>query len=373
MANPSSSLRWSRALSLSLHRDSLLFVIALISIFSLLTHELSRHSARAADFEGFDADEFEENEDESLHLPPNPNPNPTISTLTQSSTPESHHGPPDPSPPSDQKPKESSTLDFWDEDEFEGIPSQDPDPIPVPEAAASDLNATISATPSPPLSIKSFTVEIVCVSFLIIFIINYFVGKRRNELIALSWASTFATKDSIFEKNFSLLGTGDGKEDAPLLLKEGQDVFKFYASGRRFCQGLLATMELKSRHDLIAMAVDLIFPKKDTITFEVVMNEEAMDHVVLALGRKKLAKTMQKEERDLTRFANLMASGPTGRKWVTEELMVVTESKEVAGDLITDVVLDQVRFLFDFEVSLIGKFGCGRCFNWLNLLDLFAL
>lgn len=79
---------------------------------------------------------------------------------------------------------------------------------------------------------KSFTIEIVCVTFLIMFAINFFAGKRENENLALAWAAKFATKDSIFDKNFSLLGIGD-KEDSPLLLKEGQTVFKFYASGRR--------------------------------------------------------------------------------------------------------------------------------------------
>lgn len=345
MAKSGSSVPWSRTFSLSISGESLLFLVALISIFSLFTNELSRHSALAAEFEGFDAEEFEE-QDESFHLSLNPSLNPaSTSTLTQSSTPKSHYGPPStPSPPSDQAPKEPSTLDFWDEDEFEGIPSQDADPVSIPESAsASDLNVS-SLPPSSPPSIRSFTVEIVCVSFLIIFIINFFIGKRQNELIALSWASVFATRDSIFEKNFSLLGTGDGKDDAPLLLKEGQDVFKFYASGRRFCQGLLATMELKSRHDLIARMVELLFPKKDTITFEVLMNEDAMDHVVLAMGRRKLVKSMQKDSRDLGSFGNLVSSAPAGRKWVAEDLMVVAESKEVAGDLITEAVLDQVCF-----------------------------
>jgi hypothetical protein len=35
---------------------------------------------------------------------------------------------------------------------------------------------------------------------------------------------------------------------------------------------------------------------------------------------------------------------PSGRKWVSEELAVVSESKEVAGDLITEGVLEQVGF-----------------------------
>jgi hypothetical protein len=184
------------------------------------------------------------------------------------------------------------------------------------------------------------------------FAINYFTGKRENENIALAWAARFATKDSIFEKNFSLLGVGEG-DDSPLLLKEGQNVFKFYASGRRFCSGLLATIELKSRHDLISRLYNMVVPCKDEISFEVFMNDESMDQVVFALAKKKLAKTMQKDERDLQRFANLMPP-PSNRKWVFEDLAAISESKEVAGDIITEAVLDQV-----FGEKAYEKYGKG--------------
>lgn len=197
---------------------------------------------------------------------------------------------------------------------------------------------------------KSYTIEIICASFLITFTVNYFTGRKENENLALAWATKFATKDAIFEKNFSLLGVGDG-EDSPLLLKEGQNVFKFYASGRRFCQGLLATIELQSRHDLISRLYNMIVPTKDEITFEVYMNDDAMDQVVFALAKKKAAKVMQKEVRDLQRFGNLV-NAPSGRKWVVDDLAVISESKEVAGDLITDAVLDQVFGEKSFE-----KFG----------------
>lgn len=136
--------------------------------------------------------------------------------------------------------------------------------------------------------------------------INYFTGKRENENLALAWAAKFGTKESIFEKNFSLLGVGEG-EDSPLLLKEGQNVFKFYASGRRYCQGLLATMELKSRHDLISRIYNAVVPCKDEIRLEVYMNDEAMDQVVFAVARKKPAKAMLKELPDLQKFASLMS------------------------------------------------------------------
>ncbi|CAM8937585.1 unnamed protein product [Rhodiola kirilowii] len=359
--------------------DSLMYLVALLTIFSIFLNHFSRSSlvsAASADshFEGFDADDDEaladDNDDlESLRLA-----NIKSTPLTTSSDPESHHGPPVVSDPvaagvdggatvSDDvketvaKQAASSGFDFWDEDEFEGLPVVEEkqaavETPKVAEAVIPNQNASEKAAGGRFLKQKSYTVEIVCGSFLIIFLINYFTGKKENEKLALAWAARFATNDSIFAKNFSLLGVGEG-EDSPLLLKEGQTVFKFYASGRRYCQGLLATMELKSRHDLISRLYNMVVPSKDEISFEVYMNDDAMDQVIFAMAKKKAAKVMQKELPDLQRFATLV-SPPTGRKWVPEELGVVSESKEVAGDLISDTVLDQV-----FGEKAFEKYGKG--------------
>ncbi|KAL7119620.1 hypothetical protein ACP275_02G074000 [Erythranthe tilingii] len=384
MAKRSPSSLLSSPLSLLLPRgDGLLYLIALLSIFSLLLHHLTPAAAHPQ-FEGFDADEDEDFpigdlKSDAASAPPLRSRPPSISLST--STPESHHGPPDSarpqihSPSSDQNPNSNpnpnpnpaskSSFDYWDEDEFEGIPtpqsfSSPPQNDAVSESAdasesdSSESTVTFSEDPKSYLikKLTSFWIEIVCVSFLIVFLVNYFTGKRDNENLALAWATAFAAEGSIFDKNFSLLGVGE-TDDSPLLLKECQNIFKFYASGRRFCTGMLATMELKSRHDLISRLYNMVVPCKDEITFEVYMNDDAMDHVIFALARKKLAKTMQKEMGDLQRFAVLVAP-PSGRKSVAEELQLVSESKEVAGDLITDVVLDQV-----FGDKAFEKFGKG--------------
>ncbi|XP_038904691.1 uncharacterized protein At5g49945 [Benincasa hispida] len=353
----------------------LTFLFISFSLFSLLFLFLSPSYVLAGShFEGFEP-ELDDLEDDDLSLPltdlplrPPP--------LTQSepepaviSSPDRDSDAPDPvtepsdrqSPPSvSDSPKPSPTsFNYWDEDEFEGLPIEQPqEPVQQSSKSAEDSTSTnpnsdskpTSPIPKPANAPKSYTVEIACGSFLVIFVINYFTGKRENENIALSWAAKFATKDSIFEKNFSLLGVGEG-EDSPLLLKEGQNVFKFYASGRRYCQGLLATMELKSRHDLISRLYNMVVPCKDEISFEIYMNDDALDHIIFAVARKKAAKGMQKDLRDLQRFAGILAP-PSGRKWVPEELSVISESKEVAADLITEAVLDQVFGEKSFE-----KFG----------------
>ncbi|KAL6964439.1 hypothetical protein U1Q18_035493 [Sarracenia purpurea var. burkii] len=352
--------------------DTLWYLLALLSIFSLLIHHLSLSTASAdSHFEGFDADDEDALEDDAFQLTDLPLRTPSPPTITRSDT-ESHHVPPDPSSPASQQFSDDSSppsdipskpatasFEYWDEDEFEGLPEEQ---LPQ-ETAKSTENATPADSDSDsranqkPMSAyvsRSYAVEIACVSFLVLFVINFFTGKRENENLALAWVMKFAVKDSIFDKNFSLLGVGDSKdEDSPLLLKEGQNVFKFYASGRRFCQGLLATMELQSRHDLISRLFNIVVPCKDEITFEVYMNDDAMDQVVFALAKKKAAKTMQKDVRDLQRFASLV-SVPGNRKWVSEDLAVISESKEVAVDFITETVLEQV-----FGGKAFEKYGKG--------------
>ncbi|KFK26627.1 hypothetical protein AALP_AA8G273300 [Arabis alpina] len=322
-----------------------LFSLALIIFYLSLDQRL----VVASQFEGFDAEEIDDSSDDLHHSLPPP-------TITQSHSPFPDPEPsnsdliPEPEPESDSG---DPSLEFWDEDEFEGLPVEQV----VAQTLESPLiaeNATQTLDPETAQDTREknkwYAVEIACVSFLIALAINHFLGKRHNESLALAWAAKFASKDTIFQKNFSFLGVGDG-EDSPLLLKEAPNVFKFYASGRRYCHGLLATMELKSRHDLISRLFNLVLPCKDDITFEVYMNEETMDHVVFAMARKKAAKTMHKEFKDLHRFAGIV-SPPAGRKWVSEELAVISESKEVAGDLITDTLLDQV-----FGDKAMDKYG----------------
>ncbi|RDX91896.1 hypothetical protein CR513_26048, partial [Mucuna pruriens] len=311
--------------------------LTLFALLCILTLTFTLTLALAdSHFEGFDHEEDDEFEDTSID--PASLRSPPISDPT-------------PEPPASDLPKAppATTFDFWDDEEFEGVPvdHHTPDPPSDPQ------NATAPHTPPISIPPRSFAVEIVCGSFLVMFAVNYFSGKRENENIALSWAAQFAAKDSIFEKNFSLLGIGDGGDDAPLLLKEGQTTFKFYASGRRYCQGLLATLELKSRHDLIARIYNMIVPCRDEITFEVYMNDDSMDHVVFAMAKKKAAKAMHKDVRDLQRFASFV-SPPTSRKWIPDDLSLISESKEVAADLITDAVIDQV-----FGDKAFEKFGKG--------------
>lgn len=56
--------------------------------------------------------------------------------------------------------------------------------------------------------------------------------------------------------------------------------FKLYATGRRFCSHLNATLSLRKRQDLLSMAMYQINPRPDVLDVEVAMSEGAMPPMV---------------------------------------------------------------------------------------------
>lgn len=193
-------------------RSSPSFLFYLISLLSLLHLLLSLSSASSpSHFEGFD-ETVDDDDDETvdLHLSDLPLRSPPPPTTLSHSDSES---PANSSPPSDLPPKPSSpsTFDYYDEDEFEGLPVQSPPESPKFTENATTAGPKIDSNIQNANVVPTYKTEIACVTFLVVFLINYFAGRRENENIALAWAAKFATKDSIFEKNFSLLGVGEGE------------------------------------------------------------------------------------------------------------------------------------------------------------------
>ncbi|BBN05281.1 PAT complex subunit CCDC47 [Marchantia polymorpha subsp. ruderalis] len=355
--------RWVGSL---LRFDRLSWWLVVLAVLALLGQEIVRTSglvvAVSAEFEGFgdELEEIEEDLGEPFVVPPPVLKEPGF---------QNDRGPPSevedddetvdlksdgistPSSPSGlvKDSEVKKVQEFWDEDEFEGLPEETAEELIVTPPRETSPAGSKQSTPTAaaaatkkqvvPKGPQTYYIEAVSILFLIAYITVYFVGRKRNEKLALAWAAQFACKDGVFDKNFSLLGTGDGV-DSPLLMKEGQNVFKFYASGRRYCEGLLATMDFQSRHDLIALIWYMISPRKDEMTVDVFMNEDSMDSLVFAVARRKNAKTMHKERADLLQYASII--NVTNRKWLSEELTAISESREVATDLMTDALLEQV-------------------------------
>jgi len=84
--------------------------------------------------------------------------------------------------------------------------------------------------------------EVLMGLFVIIFIVNCYIGKTKNENLAKKW---YVANKNFFEENYAHLGHGkEYNAAAAPLLKESYNSFKFYASGRVFLKRLLTRMEV---------------------------------------------------------------------------------------------------------------------------------
>lgn len=79
------------------------------------------------------------------------------------------------------------------------------------------------------------------VAGLVVYFLNFFTGKSKNTKLANAW---FTTHKTLLEDNFSLVGD-DAKLDSesPGLIKESENMFTLWCSGRTCCEGML--VELK--------------------------------------------------------------------------------------------------------------------------------
>jgi len=118
---------------------------------------------------------------------------------------------------------------------------------------------------------EEYTLEIFSVSLLVLWVLNFFVGRYRNDSIAKNW---FKAAEPLLSEQFSELSYYADSVQAgknATYIKESDNVYKFYASGRRNCIGILCTLELRKRHDLFSLALALfnIGPVKDRLIIEI--------------------------------------------------------------------------------------------------------
>ncbi|KXZ41395.1 hypothetical protein GPECTOR_496g451 [Gonium pectorale] len=176
----------------------------------------------------------------------------------------------------------------------------------------------------------------------IVYVIVAFWGDRANTRIAEAFGRTHCAGDSsIFQRQFAMCGAGDHNASGrrALLLKESSYTFKFYASGRRYCEGCLATLMLRCRPDLMSWALQLFVPDEDLLELEVYMNEAVMPTTVLAIGTPRQAKALSSRA-DVGSFAKPVkpnsGSIPPGADFPNKKLQVLAEHSGLFTELLTD-------------------------------------
>ncbi|KAK9811206.1 hypothetical protein WJX73_010422 [Symbiochloris irregularis] len=197
--------------------------------------------------------------------------------------------------------------------------------------------------------------EGVALILVLLFVINIFTGRQANYKLALAWAKAFCEEDGILDRNFAQLGfSGDNGELKSVLVRESASSFKMYATGRRFCHSLTATLELRKRHDLLSYAVSLFSPSDDELNVEVEMNESSMPPLVLAVAPPKTIRSMLKDE-DNKELEELTKKIEVGRdripSWPSDKLSVLAEHSSTLYDLLSHDLIDQVFGKAAFETQ----------------------
>jgi len=212
---------------------------------------------------------------------------------------------------------------------------------------------------------KHYYYEMGALASLVLYLIMYLVGARQNSNLASKWADAFSNSEGIFHKEFSLVGAAGDKYAwaASNMTKESASEWKLYCSGRQYCKYLTATLRLKNRQDLYSYLWHLIYPTEDMVAVEVLMNEEAMEPLVLVVGVPKVAKALKRNNADVEKYTVSVDGPPDHRRaWIAPKLQVYAESWEVADTMLVDSVVGSV-------LSEEALRGVGRYFQCMYFSD----
>lgn len=159
---------------------------------------------------------------------------------------------------------------FQDDEEFEGLDG------PSKKSDKTDEPSTLTIT-KVPLHLRarwdSFYLEILMITGLVVYFINYIIGRSKNSRVAESWLNE---NRQILEDNFSLIGdTGKGIDEINDngLIKESESQYIIYCSGRVGCESMLIELKLIKRQDLVAIISQIVRPQNDQAHLRIEMSK----------------------------------------------------------------------------------------------------
>jgi len=147
----------------------------------------------------------------------------------------------------------------------------------------------------------SFYLEMLMLAGLAVYLLNFLHGKSKNHKLASAW---FQSHKELLEANFAVVGDdGQTKEEqSGILMKESENIYNLWCSGRVCCEGMLVTLKFLKRQDLVSTIAQKFKPTSDQITIKVTFDDGAMDSFVFCLASKKACTKLHKEMTDLSLF-----------------------------------------------------------------------
>ena len=111
---------------------------------------------------------------------------------------------------------------------------------------------------------SSYYLEILMVAGLLVYFINLIIGRTKNSKLANAWFN--ANKEYLITQ-FALVGDDGVSTDMTYntLTKDTDSVYNLWCSGRVCCEGMLVTLKLLKRQDLVSTIARFFSPKTDQV------------------------------------------------------------------------------------------------------------
>jgi len=244
-------------------------------------------------------------------------------------------------------PDDDEFSHFNDDEEFEGFNKnddpEDPDEFYNEPKAKKQDKVTPSPTKQQPIKIvnipahlrtnwENFYVEIIMIIGIVVYFLNFFTGKSKNQKMA---NQLFNAHRNTLESQFSLVGddgTKNIEEIQEPLIKESENIFRFWCSGRICCEGMLVELKLLKRQDLVGVISNLMKPSHDQIHIRVDMSPEDMDSFIFCIASKKSSLRLSKEMNDLATYCP--ERRPADKFEVAGSYFIMSEVAEVASAML---------------------------------------
>merc|ERR1719189_2054621 len=179
---------------------------------------------------------------------------------------------------------------------------------------------------------ENFYVEIIMIIGIVVYFINFFTGKSKNQKIA---NQVFNAHRNTLESQFSLVGddgTKNVEEIQEPLMKDSENWFRFWCSGRICCEGMLVELKLLKRQDLVGVVSNLMKPSNDQIHIRVDMSPEDMDSFIFCIANKKSSLRLSKEMNDLATYCP--DRRPADKFDIPGSYFIMSEVAEVASAML---------------------------------------
>ncbi|XP_038222531.1 coiled-coil domain-containing protein 47 [Zerene cesonia] len=216
---------------------------------------------------------------------------------------------------------------FQDPEEFEGFQDSIPKTSEQPKITISKVPVVVRQR------WDAYWLEGIFCCMLAAYALAYAVGRAKNTSIATNFLKLHKP---LLDDNFTLVGeTGldvVAASDERGWRREAEHCFTMWCSGRQCCEGMLLTLKLIKRQDLVHVLMGVVRPTPDTLHIRVELGKDDSDPFVLCIAQKKVATRLAKEMQDLSMFCP--ERRPGDKHGLPSSMCVMSECAEATGALL---------------------------------------